>query len=91
MKKLLLLTVLAALSLGLAPATRADLPPIVDRQLFFGDPQVSGAQLSPDGQYIAFIKPYKDERNVWVKKRDEAFEAALPVTADNRPVAGYFW
>jgi len=91
MKKLFVFTVLAALALGLAPAVRADLPPIVDRQLFFGDPQISGAQISPDGQYIAFIKPYKDERNVWVKKREEAFDAAHPVTADNRPVAGYFW
>src|SRR5215468_6299820 len=86
MKKLLVLSVLGTLGLGLAPASRADLPPIVDRQLFFGDPQVSASQLSPDGQFIAFIKPYKDQRNVWVKKRDEAFDAARPITADSRPV-----
>lgn len=34
------------------------LPPLIDRQLFFGDPEISGAQLSPDGRFIAFIKPF---------------------------------
>ena len=35
------------------------LPPLIDRELFFGDPEISGAQLSPDGKYIAFMKPWK--------------------------------
>jgi dipeptidyl aminopeptidase/acylaminoacyl peptidase len=91
MKRLFVIAVLVGLATGLVPLASADLPPIIDRQLFFGDPQISGAQISPDGQFISFIKPYKDERNVWVKKRDEAFDAAHPVTADNRPVTAYFW
>src|SRR2546425_13179100 len=41
------------------------LPPIIDRELFFGDPEISGAQISPDGRFIAFIKPFKGTRNVW--------------------------
>ena len=43
-------------------------PPVLDRELFFGNPEISGAQLSPDGQFIAFIKPYKETRNIWVKR-----------------------
>jgi hypothetical protein len=35
-------------------------PPLLDRELFFGDPEIVAAQLSPDGQYIAFLKPLKD-------------------------------
>jgi dipeptidyl aminopeptidase/acylaminoacyl peptidase len=67
-------------------------PPIIDRELFFGNPEISGAQLSPDGQYIAFIKPWKDTRNIWVKKTGEPFSAARLVTADpKRPIPGYFW
>ena len=31
---------------------RAAVPPIIDRELFFGDPEIAGAQLSPDGQYL---------------------------------------
>ena len=33
------------------------LTPLVDREVFFGNPEISGAQISPDGEQIAFIKP----------------------------------
>ena len=70
----------------------AALPPLLDRTLFFGDPEISNAQISPDGQYIAFMKPLSKTRNVWVKKTDEPFSSAKPVTAETaRPIAGYFW
>ena len=78
--------------LALAANVRADLPPLIDRQLFFGDPEIAGSQLSPDGKFIAFVKPLDGTRNVWVKRTDEPFEAAHPVTADTkRPIPGYFW
>src|SRR5262245_49388212 len=35
-------------------------PPLIDRELFFGNPEIAGAQISPDGKFIAFLKPYKD-------------------------------
>jgi len=67
-------------------------PPLLDRELFFGDPEISGAQISPDGKFIAFLKPYKDTRNIWVKGVGEAFSAARLVTSDTkRPIPGYFW
>jgi dipeptidyl aminopeptidase/acylaminoacyl peptidase len=67
-------------------------PPIIDRELFFGDPEISGAQISPDGKFIAFVKPFKGTRNVWVKRTEEPFDAAKPITADkSRPIAQYFW
>ncbi len=70
----------------------ANLPPLVDRELFFGDPEISGAQISPDGRFISFRKPYKDVMNIWVKGVDQPFDAARPITADTeRPVRGYFW
>ena len=65
--------------------------PLIDRELFFGDPEISGAQLSPDGKWMSFLKPYEGARNIWVKTADEPFAAARPVTADERPVPGYFW
>ncbi|HSG38225.1 MAG TPA: alpha/beta fold hydrolase, partial [Thermoanaerobaculia bacterium] len=53
---------------------------------------ISGAQLSPDGKFIAFVKPLDGTRNVWVKRTEEPFEAARPVTADTkRPIPSYFW
>jgi dipeptidyl aminopeptidase/acylaminoacyl peptidase len=68
------------------------LPPIIDRDLFFGNPEIAAAQLSPDGKYVSFLKPWKDTRNIYVKGVDEPFSAArLLTTETKRPVLGYFW
>ena len=70
----------------------ANLPPLIDREVFFGDPEISGTQISPDGKWITFRKPYNDVVNIWVKAVDAPFDAAQPITADTeRPVSGYFW
>src|SRR5262245_53272671 len=67
-------------------------PPLLDRELFFGNPEIAGAQISPDGKFIAFLKPYKDTRNIWVKGVGEPFSAAKLITSDTkRPIPGYFW
>ena len=89
----LLLFCVLALASATAPAqTTGKLPPIIDRELLFGDPEISGAQLSPDGKFMSFIKPFKGTRNIWVKTINQPFDAAKPMTADtSRPVRGYFW
>ncbi len=67
-------------------------PPLIDRELFFGDPEISGAQISPDGEYISFRKQFKGVMNIWVKERTRKFDEAHPLTADTtRPIMGYFW
>lgn len=93
-----LVFVFAVLCIGLAGAVAPGSafgqtqPPIIDRELFFGDPEISGAQISPDGKFIAFVKPFKGTRNIWVKRTEEPFDAAKPITNDkSRPVAQYFW
>jgi dipeptidyl aminopeptidase/acylaminoacyl peptidase len=73
-------------------AISAQQPPLIDRQLFFGEVQIAGAQISPDGQYLSFLKPYKGTRNIWVKKASEPFSAARPVSAEpSRPIRDYLW
>ncbi len=72
--------------------TKEERPPLIDREVFFDDPLISAARLSPDGSYISFLRPYEGTRNIWVKTREASFEDALPVTAETeRPVMGYFW
>jgi len=90
----LLLATLLVTATGLATVAMGQqnqLPPLIDRELFFGDPEISAAQLSPDGKFVSFIKPFRGVRNIWVKALNDPFEAAQPVTADDRPVPGYFW
>ena len=70
----------------------AKLPPLIDRDVFFGDPEISGAQISPDGEWISFRKPYRGVMNIWVKSVEAPFDAARPITADTkRPMGGHFW
>jgi len=77
---------------GAVSAQQKAQPPLIDRELFFGDPEIAAAQISPDGKFIAFIKPFKGTRNVWVKTTEAPFESAKPVTADTkRPIPTYFW
>lgn len=86
----LMVSCLAAQKKTPAPAT--GLPPIIDREIIFGNPEIAGAQISPDGKYVAFLKPWKDTRNIYVKGVDEPFEAArLLTTETKRPILGYFW
>ncbi|HEX6739246.1 MAG TPA: alpha/beta fold hydrolase [Vicinamibacteria bacterium] len=77
---------------ALAQAAKAGAPPLIDRELFFGNPEIAGAQLSPDGKYVAFLKPWNDTRNIWVKKTEEPYTAAHLITADKkRPIPAFFW
>ena len=66
--------------------------PLIDREILFGNPEIMGAKISPDGKSISFIKPYEGMLNIWVKKTDDSFEDARPITHDqNRPITSYFW
>ncbi len=69
-----------------------NLPPIIDREIFFGNPEITGARISPDGKFIAFRKPYKGTMNIWVKGADEPFERARVLTNESaRPISSFFW
>jgi dipeptidyl aminopeptidase/acylaminoacyl peptidase len=86
-----------ALTLALAAAASpfsalGSQPPLIDRNLFYGEIAISGAQISPDGRSLSFLKPYKGTRNIWVKSVEEPFSAARPVSAEaSRPIRNYFW
>lgn len=82
---------LALTMMTLAYTSSAQQPPLLDRDLFFGNPEISGGQLSPDGKFISFMKQYNGIMNLWVKSFDEPFEKARPLTNSTRPFYGYFW
>ncbi|UCG51452.1 MAG: prolyl oligopeptidase family serine peptidase [Candidatus Latescibacterota bacterium] len=94
-KALLLLLALGLLVSGVAAEQLEyldKLPPLIDRELFFGDPEIAGGRISPDGTYISFLKTYKGHLNIWVKGIGEPFDAARPMSADTtRPVFRYTW
>jgi dipeptidyl aminopeptidase/acylaminoacyl peptidase len=83
------------LTCALAKEPAADtggLPPLLDRTLFFGDPEISNGQISPDGRYVSFLKPWNGTRNIYVKSIDEPFSAARLLTTERkRPIPAYLW
>jgi dipeptidyl aminopeptidase/acylaminoacyl peptidase len=86
--------VLLLAALVISPLTTAadKTPPLIDRTLILGDPEIAAAELSPDGAFVAFLKPLNGTRNIWVKRTAEPFEKARPITADTRrPIRNYFW
>ena len=87
MKKVFTLLVLL-IGINMMQAQKA---PLIDREIFFGNPEISGGQLSPDGKWISFMKEYNGIMNIWVKSFDEPFDKARPLTDSARPLYGYFW
>src|SRR5687767_15910954 len=82
----------APLTIATTAVAQNGLPPLIDREIFFGNPEITGATISPDGKYIAFRKPYKDTMNIWVKRTDEPFEKARLITSETkRPIRSNFW
>jgi len=97
MKKLLhllayLVLLISCLAAQDSKSSASGLPPIIDREIIFGNPEIAAAQISPNGQYLTFLKPWKDTRNIYVKGVDEPFSAARLLTTEaKRPIPFYFW
>lgn len=65
-------------------------PPVIPMQDFFKNPEKSGYQISPDGQYFSYRAPWKNRMNIFVQKVGDT--TAVQVTTDTvRDVSGYFW
>ncbi len=85
-------TFLAILVIASACTAQTGLPPLINREVFFDNPEITGAQISPDSRFIAFLKPWKGTRNIWVKATGEPFSAArLLTTESTRPIPSFFW
>jgi dipeptidyl aminopeptidase/acylaminoacyl peptidase len=83
---------LTLLTLGLAalPAL-AELPPLIPREVLFGNPVKTQAQISPNGKTLAYLAPDdKGVMNVWVRTLGQ--EDDKVVTADmKRGIRYYKW
>jgi dipeptidyl aminopeptidase/acylaminoacyl peptidase len=85
-----LLQLVALAPLAAAPALAGE-PPLIPRQLLFGNPERTLPQLSPDGARIAWLAPAANGvLNVWA--RPIAGGDARQLTAEpHRPIFWYAW
>ncbi len=64
---------------------------LIDRQLFFGNPEKIQVRFSPDGKYLSYRAPVDGVMNVWVGPSDQP-ENTRPVTKDTlRGIQSYRW
>ena len=83
-----LLVVLSIFAFGCAPKER--IPRLIPMEDFFKNPESAGYDLSPDGEHIAFLKPWQNRLNVHVQKIGEE-EVTRITSATERDIAGYIW
>ena len=70
---------------------KTELPPLIDREILFGNPEKTSPRLSPDGKYLAYIAP--DENNVLqVQLRTVGEADDRQITADQkRGIRIFLW
>lgn len=67
--------------------------PIIPLENFFKNPEKSSFQISPNGQFISYMKPWEEgnrRMNVYVKPFDSEEEIRI-TNAKKRSLYGYFW
>lgn len=81
------------------PSSAAELEHLIGKEVgsyaysvedFFRNPEKTGFQLSPDGNYLAYAGPYQRRQNVFVCPTDGG--EALRITQETeRDIGGFFW
>jgi dipeptidyl aminopeptidase/acylaminoacyl peptidase len=64
---------------------------LIEREKLFGNPQKSGAALSPDGKSIAWRAPLEGVMNVFVAPAGDIAKAKAVTTAKDRPIRNFSW
>lgn len=64
--------------------------PLIPRALLFGNPEKASAQISPDGNKIAYLAPDAGVLNIWIRSVQGGDDR--PITQDReRGIFSYFW
>ncbi len=64
--------------------------PLIPLEDFFKNPEKTAYQLSPDGENLAFMMPWKNRLNVFMQRTGQNENTRL-TSAEERDIAGYFW
>lgn len=67
-----------------------NMKPIIPLEDFFRNPEKTAYKLSPNGEYLAFLAPYKDRKNIFVQKVGEQSTKQITKVLD-RDLSGFFW
>ena len=87
-----LLVGFAGSNLGTGSAVRSrELPPLIPREVLFGNPQITSVNLSPDGRWISYLAPHQGVLNLWVRDLDGQAPARVITQQRDRPQMPGYW
>lgn len=67
-----------------------DHAPVIPINDFFKTPEKTQFRISPDGNYVAYLKSYKERQNLFIRSLSDGRER-VATTFDNYSVHDYFW
>jgi len=73
-----------------AAAERVAATPLIPREALFGNPTRAGGQISPDGQWLAWMAPHQGVMNVWLAPAKDPSAARQMTHSADRPIPAYF-
>jgi len=80
----------SSLTSGSAVRSR-ELPPLIPREVLFGNPQIISVNLSPDGRWISYLAPHQGVLNLWVRDLDGQAPARVITQQRDRPQMPGYW
>lgn len=66
------------------------LPPVIPREILFGNPERATPQLSPDGKRLAYLAPDNGVLNVWLRTVGSHDDRVI-TNDSRRGIRKYFW
>jgi Tol biopolymer transport system component len=92
-KFILLIGILCYLNACIPPEltnNTSNMIPNIPLEDFFRNPEKTAYTLSPNGEYFAFLAPYKNRKNIFVQKvGDKSIKQITKVT--DRDLSGFSW
>ena len=65
--------------------------PLIPREVLFGNPEISGVNLSPDGKRLVYLAPYQGVLNLWVRDLEGGAPPRLLTRQKKRPQRPASW
>jgi dipeptidyl aminopeptidase/acylaminoacyl peptidase len=90
MRKRIILVLATISILVFSCAPKEKMGRLIPMEDFFRNPENTYFSLSPDGEHLAFMKPWENRLNVHVQKIGEE-EVTRITSATERDIAGYLW
>ena len=64
---------------------------LVDRALYFGNPERAQGRISPDGKNVSWLAPRDGVLNIWVAPADDLSQGKFITNDSHRGINSHFW